>query len=601
MRRPFGIYTAWQSVLELSPLHAAADAWEASAGRSTPEPSSTDVNEGSYSRGDGPSWQQVGLTIANCLIGAGALGMPFAMRMAGWAGLIVITFATATTCYTAKCLVWSFDTINARELSQAAKTGSLPNLVETYDGLVERCFGRAGAIGMKFMTVVELYGGVVCMVVLHVSNWPTLLGLPSMLVLPGIATLDTRIAVAAMMCTLALPTLLIQSRFLSAFAILGLGATTLLFVATCLVPMLTPPLAEGEACSGAPREGQTMGHAWLHQDGLGITTGLALFAFAGHATFPELHNRMARDERHHFDSACNLGFSVAACFYCLLGGLGYYIYGDCTLDAFTLNLMGSNPTLGGLATTGVLLSTFTSISVLCVPVVRIAHESIEAVRVGLVPPPPPSGTAQAHCKKLGTVAQSDTGGIEAQSEKVNRTVRCEKAEIDIQCETAGTEDTLALVNAQLMEAGVAIDGAFDKDCSFPLHTGSIAIDEGAAVAKGFRLPSSAVAMEGIARHPFMSLGGIFQPYDTLDVLVKALLMVAAGVLAVAVPNFGYIVALMGAFTCMLMSFILPAACNMIVHYRVYSSGVLILNGLVVCIGTVGMYVGVQSTIARGAE
>ena len=54
-------------------------------------------------------------------------------------------------------------------------------------------------------------------------------------------------------------------------------------------------------------------------------------------------------------------------------------------DAFTLNLMSSSRTLGGLATVGVLLSTFTSISVLCMPVVRIVHEAVDGVRAALAP------------------------------------------------------------------------------------------------------------------------------------------------------------------------------------------------------------------------
>ena len=108
----------------------------------------------------GPSWHQVGITIANCLVGAGALSMPYALRMAGWAGLVVILTATLITCYTAKCLVRSFNTLNAHRGSDRPE-------VETYDELVEECFGRAGAIGMKLVTVVELYGGTICMVVLH--------------------------------------------------------------------------------------------------------------------------------------------------------------------------------------------------------------------------------------------------------------------------------------------------------------------------------------------------------------------------------------------------------------------------------------------------
>ena len=52
-------------------------------------------------------------------------------------------------------------------------------------------------------------------------------------------------------------------------------------------------------------------------------TALALFAFAGHATFPELHARMDPPQRRRFDSACDLGFALAAAFYSAFAAVGY--------------------------------------------------------------------------------------------------------------------------------------------------------------------------------------------------------------------------------------------------------------------------------------
>ena len=84
--------------------------------------------------------------------------------MAGWAAILIIIGATLTTCYTAKCLVWCFNTLNAREVrGSGSKAPASPEPpVETYDQPVEACFGRIGALGMKGMTVIELFGGVIC-------------------------------------------------------------------------------------------------------------------------------------------------------------------------------------------------------------------------------------------------------------------------------------------------------------------------------------------------------------------------------------------------------------------------------------------------------
>ena len=65
------------------------------------------------------------------------------------------------------------------------------------------------------------------------------------------------------------------------------------------------------------------------------------------------------------------GFLFAGTFYASFAAIGYYFYGDCSADTVTLNLMLASPILGTIATLLVLLSTFVTISVVCVPVVRI--------------------------------------------------------------------------------------------------------------------------------------------------------------------------------------------------------------------------------------
>ena len=88
------------------------------------------------------------------------------------------------------------------------------------------------------MTIIELYGCVICselrcrytpvsrplhdrcpapndsaVVVLHTVNWPSLLALPATLALPGFGdSVDIKVVVAVVMCTAALPTLLVKSR-----------------------------------------------------------------------------------------------------------------------------------------------------------------------------------------------------------------------------------------------------------------------------------------------------------------------------------------------------------------------------------------------------
>merc|ERR1711981_180191 len=58
---------------------------------------------------------------------------------------------------------------------------------------------------------------------------------------------------------------------------------------------------------------------------------------------------------------------------------------------------------------------------------------------------------------------------------------------------------------------------------------------------------------------------LFETMSTRSLLVRLGLVLCAALLAVSVPNFGFVVALMGAFTTMLVSFILPTAFYLAVH------------------------------------
>ena len=467
----------------------------------------------------GPSWQQVGLTIANCLVGAGCLGLPYALRQAGWIGLVIILLATMTTCCTAKMLVDSIETLNRRHVA-----------CSTYDDLVENCFGAWGSILMRVFTCLELYGGIICMIVLHAVNWPALLSLPPT-PLQGftsiaadfgsfsaagldLASMDARTLVTACVCALALPTLLVQTRHLAAFATVGLAATLMVAGVTLAAPLMGDaplPLPDGTACpvladatqgtgaggAGSRALGQleeephvsVMGHQLLRAEGIGVATGLALFAFAGHATFPEMWRQMTQEDRPHFGKACHLGFGLAAAFYTALAALGYYFFGECAADSLTLNLLDVSPSLGGLATGGVLLSTFTSISVLSVPVVRICREAV----------------------------------------------------------AFGDKATITYLRQR----------------------------------------------EALAF-------GLWQPADAATLAIKGTMMGLAGAVALAVPNFGFVVALIGAFTCMLISLLLPTFCNLAVHGRELSPSSLLLHAAIMVTGGIGMVVGVRSTLEAGA-
>lgn len=93
---------------------------------------------------------------------------------------------------------------------------------------------------------------------------------------------------------------------------------------------------------------------------------------------------------------------------------------------------------------------------------------------------------------------------------------------------------------------------------------------------------------------------IFIGLNTLTFSLRVGLVLLAAFLAVSVPNFGFLVALMGCVTTMLVSFILPTAFYLQVHWR---SG-LSVPTLVGCfgillLGFVGMGIGLYNTLVAG--
>ena len=89
---------------------------------------------------------------------------------------------------------------------------------------------------------------------------------------------------------------------------------------------------------------------------------------------------------------------------------------------------------------------------------------------------------------------------------------------------------------------------------------------------------------------------LLQPMNATQFGLRLALVVVAFLVAVTVPNFGFVVSLMGAFTTMLVSFILPVAFYLFACSATLSPLAVVANMLIIAVGLVGMFVGVQSTL-----
>lgn len=543
---------------------------------------------------EGPSWQQVACVIATTLIGAGVLGLPYAMRQAGWAGLPLILATTFITSYTAKMLVWSFNELNDRKAREPGTPGALPlgsGFVATYDQLAEEVVSgsRAKTLArqaMKALTVLECYGCAVCYVVLHSVNWPVVLGLPELV----FGVVPAPVAAVSGWAVCVLPLLLLKVQHLAVFGPIGLVAVGALLVASVVAPAIgAEPAPVGTACpllDSSLSDADVMGEReWLRGDGMGVAVGLVLFCFGGHATFPEIYSRMSAEQRPHFPRAVDTGFTIAALFFVGLSSAGYAFYGSCAADTLTLNLMRSSPLFGKLSTVCVLANTFFSFPTFCAPVVRILNEcvhsadAVDQLEADVVP------VSEERLWRAAT---------EARLEEVSAKVDAIGAAVLALANRSGAALPRSVTGALQQSMGAMRAAVRTADDDAASTTSTAASTATAAAAKA---SAAATASADAALTPPPSL---LQAMSGRSLLVRVGLVLVAATLAVSVPNFGFVVALMGAFTTMLVSFLLPTAFFMAVFWSELSPLHLGLCAGVLAVGFLGMAVGLVNTLSGAA-
>lgn len=82
----------------------------------------------------------------NIILGIGILSMPFAMHMAGWAGIPAVLLCTLLFCWSGKLLAWALATIPE-------------GLPQGYPQLGSEAFGPRGRTLVMVLAAMELFGG----------------------------------------------------------------------------------------------------------------------------------------------------------------------------------------------------------------------------------------------------------------------------------------------------------------------------------------------------------------------------------------------------------------------------------------------------------
>ena len=100
------------------------------------------------------SFGQTLFNSCNALMGAGLLSLPYAMRLAGWFGLLILLFFSLLTCYTAKLLGKILDYVPYKKL----RDGPGAYTIYGFHDMSELVLGKYGRPFISVIFVVETFG-----------------------------------------------------------------------------------------------------------------------------------------------------------------------------------------------------------------------------------------------------------------------------------------------------------------------------------------------------------------------------------------------------------------------------------------------------------
>ncbi|OCH96489.1 hypothetical protein OBBRIDRAFT_6015 [Obba rivulosa] len=277
-----------------------------------------------YDHGGQSTFGQTLFNSIAILFGIGMLSEPLAFAYAGWiGGAILITLYGYITCYTAKLL--------------AHIILADPRL-KTYSDIGRKAFGPRSVPFISFMFCLELFTVSVALITLYADSLHA--------VLPEYSVNTYKLLGLAIL----IPTVLMPLSVLSYASILGL-LSTLLIIAIILIDGFSKPDSPGSLWS--PMHTDLSFRSWGE---LGISFGLFMAGFSGHAVIPSLARDMTDPSQ--FDVMIDYAFIIASAIYATIGVAGYLMFGNDVSDEFSKDLIKHSvyPSLNSLALWGLVLT-----------------------------------------------------------------------------------------------------------------------------------------------------------------------------------------------------------------------------------------------------
>lgn len=259
------------------------------------------------------------------LLGIGMLSEPLAFAYAGWiGGMFLMIFYGYITCYTAKILAHIIlDDVKLR----------------SYSDIGRKAFGPRSAPLISALFCLELFTVSVALVTLYGDS------------LHAVVPVYSSNAYKILGLMVLVPTVLMPLSLLSYASILGI-LSTLFLVAVMFIDGISKKEAPGSLWEPAQTSLKFAGIGEL-----GLSFGLIMAGFSGHAVIPSLARDMIDPSQ--FDNMIDWAFTIATAIYTTIGVTGYLMFGNTVSDEFSQELMripGYNPVLNRVAVWGLVIA-----------------------------------------------------------------------------------------------------------------------------------------------------------------------------------------------------------------------------------------------------
>ncbi|BBN16514.1 hypothetical protein MPTK1_7g06990 [Marchantia polymorpha subsp. ruderalis] len=259
----------------------------------------------------------------NLYVGVGILSLGYAVRLGGWASMVLQAVLALLLCYSAKLICRSFDRVP-------------PNLVPSYPNLGHTVFGVPGQFAVMLMGGAEFFGALcLCLIVIWQSitmllpSYPLCLGVYCMIPMEVAILGSTLIMV---------PAVLIRTfSRLTSLSISGVISSLLLTSVVIIAYAMDPQ--QKDVADPAARE-----HEVIDWDHLPMAAGIMIVSLSGHAGVPSLRRSMKNPEN--FERCISIAFFSIYVIYSTIGGFAYLYFGEATQVLITGNLNDSSSVTG---------------------------------------------------------------------------------------------------------------------------------------------------------------------------------------------------------------------------------------------------------------